>query len=496
MNAAFAKERGAIGCCTGGGTPVAAKLSTKSWVGKRRGRRIVSETIQQGAKRAGPFSAYYNRPPAAEPSPLARTGPGTACGEYLRRYWHPIIMISEVSDVPKVIRILGEDLVIFRDKSGDLGLLHKHCIHRGASLEFGIPQQHGIMCCYHGWHFAVDGTVLSAGAEPPTSRIPSNFCQGAYPVRELGGLIFAYMGPPEHIPPFPMYHTFSHPEGNKLYPVKMHMPCNWAQVLDNAIDPIHNSYLHAIVSGQQFSPAFNALPAMDFLETPLGLLSVQTRVVNENVFIRSLDVILPNVAQITSAAQTGTDESFRLSCLLTRWVVPIDDENCFYTCLFHFNDRTQHDPIFKNASWLGVDSMNFIGQTADRPYVERQREPGDYDAIVSQGEVANYKNEHLGVTDRGVVMQRRMIARAIEAVQNGQQPAAPRIYGTGEVPTYNFEFISKRPSRSSLGDTGSLSEFAKRAAQIVIESGGMSPLEREANAGAHLRRLLNEEPVR
>jgi hypothetical protein len=93
-------------------------------------------------------------------------------------------------------------------------------------------------------------------------------------------------------------------------------------------------------------------------------------------------------------------------------------------------------------------------------------------------------------------MQRRMIARAIEAVQNGQQPAAPRIYETGEVPTYNFEFISKRPSRSSLGDNGSLSEFAKRAAQIVIESGGMSPVEREANAGAHLRRLLNEEPVR
>src|ERR671912_2628501 len=116
-----------------------------------------------------PFAGYYNRAPEGEDALLARVGPGTPGGEYLRRYWHPFMLASELKDLPVAVRLLGEDLVVFRDKSGRLGLLHRHCAHRGASLEFGIIAERGIRCCYHGWHFDVDGTILDTPAEPPTS---------------------------------------------------------------------------------------------------------------------------------------------------------------------------------------------------------------------------------------------------------------------------------------------------------------------------------------
>ncbi|HXR86165.1 MAG TPA: Rieske 2Fe-2S domain-containing protein, partial [Stellaceae bacterium] len=199
---------------------------------------------QHGASAARgnqPFSGYYQRPAQPDDSFLTQVGPGTPGGEYLRRFWHPFIMSSELRDTPKAVRLLGEDLVLFRDQGGRLGLLHRHCIHRGTSLEFGIPAERGIRCCYHGWHFDIDGTVLETPAEPEGSRIKQNFCQGAYRVREYHGLIFAYMGAPESTPEFPLYDTFGHPEGNRLVPLKLELPCNWVQISENAADPIHNA---------------------------------------------------------------------------------------------------------------------------------------------------------------------------------------------------------------------------------------------------------------
>jgi nitrite reductase/ring-hydroxylating ferredoxin subunit len=437
----------------------------------------------------GFYSGYHNRPAQAVPNPLTQVGPGTAGGEYLRRFWHPIVLASEFKDLPKAIRILGEDLVIFRDRSNNIGLLHKHCIHRGASLEFGIPQEHGIMCCYHGWQFDTNGKILSVGAEPETSRIPVNFGQGAYPVREAFGLIFAYMGPPEQMPEFPYYDTFAYPEDNELHPIKMTLPCNWTQIVENACDPIHNAYLHAIVSGEQFSAAFKVLPALDFVETPLGFLSMATRKVDDKVYIRASDIIMPNVAQFATGNNDAKSECFNISCGLTRWVVPVDDDNSFYTGLAHYSERTKG---FRRAdpSELGVDKMGFIGQTADRPYEERQMEPGDYDALVSLGSVANHKMEHLGTTDRGVVMFRRMLGRSMEAVRNGEVPAQPRLYNDGPVRTYNHEVVLKLPSQSNITDMRSLGDFGRRAAQIVIDTDTLSPVEREATAGERIRQLL------
>lgn len=307
-------------------------------------------------------------------------------------------------------------------------------------------------------------------------------------------MIFAYMGPPEDMPVFPKLDTFSHPGGNELYPIKMRLPCNWLQVVENACDPIHNAYLHAIVSGYQFSPAFAVPPALDFIETPLGFLSMATRRVKDKVFIRASDIILPNVAQFASGQNPAEEECFNIACSFTRWVVPIDDENCFYTGLTHINDRTDPDGK-RDPSLYGVDKMNFIGQTADRPYEERQLQPGDYDALVSQGAIADRNNEHLGTTDRGIVMFRRMLKRAIDAVQDGEQPELPRLYGDELVRTYNYELVFDLPSQSNISDLSSLTEFGRRASQVIIDTDNLAPLERETVARERILRLLSEELV-
>ncbi len=446
-------------------------------------------------RRVGPYTAYYNRPlPDADIS-LAETGPGTKAGEYLRRYWHPFALSSEVRDVPVPVRLLGEDLVLFRNKAGELGLLHAPCIHRGVSLGYGIIEQRGIRCCYHGWLFANDGTVLETPAEPPTSRIKTNFVQGAYPVRERDGLIFAYMGPPEQMPVLPQYDSLDHPAGTKLVPIKIQYPCNWIQIVENACDPIHNAYLHAIVSGQQFSPAFAILPALDFVPTPQGFLSMATRRVKDNVFIRASDIIMPNVAQFTGAALMADKESFGISALLTRWVTPVDDQNSWYIGYIHVNDWT--DPEHQiDPDALGFDRMGLIGQTPHRPHRERQLEPGDYDALVAQGPIANRRNEHLGTTDRGVVTFRRMLSRGIAAVDAGEAPEQPKVTDDGAARTYTFELVMPLPASSSIGDLTSLAAFGKRAAGIVIDTDRLDPLEREHTARARIAETLVTEFVR
>ena len=436
-----------------------------------------------------PFGGYYNRPQRDEDTLLTRVGPGAPCGEYLRRYWHPFMLSSELKDLPVPVRLLGEDLVVFRDGSGRTGLLHRHCAHRGTSLEFGIPQERGIRCCYHGWHFDIDGTILDTPAEPPSSRIKANFVQGAYPVIEMHGLLFAYMGPPEATPEFPVYDSFDWPEDNRLAAFNMHLPCNWLQIIENGADPIHNAFLHAIVSGQQFSPAFKVLPVLDFPETPMGYLSMATRRVGEFVFIRASDMMLPNVGQFPNGANQVQKESFGLRPYLTRWAVPLDDTHSLYVGFAHLNDYNSPNGELRPEQF-GEDLIPFIGQTGDRPYEERQREPGDYDAVVSQGRIANRKAEHLGTTDRGVVLSRRMLTAAVSAVQEGRTPSIPRQYKSSKVRTYAHETVVRLPSPDALADPKALAEFGRRAAMAYVETDHLAPHEREIEVARRVRALF------
>ena len=141
-----------------------------------------------------PFNGYHLQPKPDNDTLLTDVSPGSPCGEYLRRYWQPFLLAFELKDVPLAVRLMGEDLVVFRDKSGRAGLLHRHCAHRGTSLEFGIPAERGIRCCYHGWHYDIDGTILDTPAEPAESMIKHHVVHTAYPTHEVNGLIYTYMG--------------------------------------------------------------------------------------------------------------------------------------------------------------------------------------------------------------------------------------------------------------------------------------------------------------
>lgn len=439
-----------------------------------------------------PYSGYHNRPRYEHDTFLTDVGPDSPCGDYLRRYWHPFMLASELRDLPVAVRLLGEDLVAFRDGSGQLGLLHRHCVHRGTSLEFGIIAEQGIRCCYHGWHFDVDGTILDTPGEGPNVRIKDRHCQGAYRIREAFGLVFAYMGPPEETPEFPLYDCFSHPGDNALVPFNMRLPCSWLQIIENGADPIHNAFLHAIVSGEQFSPAFKVLPVLDFPETPIGYLSMATRKVGDFVFVRASDMILPNVGQFPNGGNQVEHESFGLRPYLTRWAVPLDNENALYIGVAHLNSYNNPDGAL-TPQMYGEELIPFIGQTGDRPYKERQREPGDYDAVVSQGRIANRSAEHLGTTDKGVVLIRRLLSQAIKAVANGEQPTVPNSKTVdGKVRTYAHESVVKLTGKGDLSEPDALAEFGRRAALAYVDTDDLSSQQRELEVARRIRGMLSD----
>ena len=425
-----------------------------------------------------PYNGYRLQPKPDTDTLLTDTSAGTPCGEYLRRYWQPFLLASELQDLPLPVRLFGEDLVVFRDKAGSIGLLHRNCAHRGTSLEFGIPAERGIRCCYHGWQYDIDGTILDTPAEPLTSKIRSNFKQGAYPVAEMRGLLFAYMGPPEARPELPVYDSYTHPPDTEIAPFRMSLPCNWLQIVENAADPMHNAFLHAIMSSTgQFSSAFKVLPVLDYPQTPLGFLAMATRKIGERVFIRSSDIILPNVGQFPSGGNTAEQEECVTRPGITRWVVPVDNHNSFYIGFGYVNSyNSRQRPISVNS--FGVGKMPVLGQTADRPYEERQREPGDYDAVVSQGAIANRKSEHLATSDRGVALLRRMLTQAIKQLETTKV--------TSPFTTYAHTVVMRCPEELDLA------EFGRRVAGAFIETASLPSAEREKAAEERIRRLISQ----
>ena len=163
------------------------------------------------------FGGYFHRNVPDEDAELTHVGPGTPCGEYMRRFWQPVCFSDDLRDLPHRVKILGEELVGFRDLSGTVGLLELHCSHRGTSLEFGLVGEKGIRCCYHGWLFAADGTILETPGEPAENTLKDRLFHGAYRIHEDHGIVFAYLGPPDQQPPFPVYDSFVRP-GYRLIP--------------------------------------------------------------------------------------------------------------------------------------------------------------------------------------------------------------------------------------------------------------------------------------
>jgi phenylpropionate dioxygenase-like ring-hydroxylating dioxygenase large terminal subunit len=363
------------------------------------------------------YGGYHHREVPAEDTSLTHVGPDTPCGEYLRRYWQPICFSDELNDLPLRVTILGEDLVVFRDQRGAVGLLELHCPHRGTSLEFGLIDAKGIRCCYHGWLFAPDGAILETPGEPADSTLKDRLRHGAYPTHEHNGIVFAYMGPPEQRPPFPIYDSFVRP-GYRLIPGKKYLyPCNWLQIMENAMDPAHTAFLHTIVSGSQFTNEFGVLPELEFVETPVGMIYVATRRVGQNIWARMVEAVLPNLQQVAPIWEDGQHEHPFSGPMMSRWIVPLDNTN---TMLIEYRHVSETEGV--TPAWWANREIMLPGQLAADCYEEGQRRPGDYEAQVSQRPIAIHGLEHLSETDRGISMFRNQLRRGTRAVQAGQDP--------------------------------------------------------------------------
>jgi len=424
--------------------------------------------VDEGRWASKPYQGYAVAAPMKEDEELTHVRPRTPGGEYLRRFWHPVAMSSQLKDRPVAIRILGEDLVIFRDGRGEVGLLARHCAHRRASLEFGRIEARGLRCCYHGWHFDVDGTILETPGEPEDSTIRHQICQPAYPVKEINGLIFAFMGPPGEMPAFPYFDSFDIP-GHDLVPYSIHSPCNWLQESENSIDPYHSVFLHGRINGPQFPGLehFVELPVVVYHKLPIGFAYSHARRKGDLVMIRFHDHVAPNIAQNGGMFQNLESPQVFGRVSLTKWVVPIDDTNSRKFGWRHFNDR---DEVLRQGKRdeVGWETVDFYGQSAHRSYDERQRNPGDWEVWVSQGPINIHKREYLGTTDTGVAMLRSKLRRDIRAVAAGKPIVRPMGTPDKPVATYGGDTVLRIPPSNS--DDRKLIDSVQRAVAEIYFS--------------------------
>jgi hypothetical protein len=205
--------------------------------------------------------------------------------------------------------------------------------------------------------------------------------------------------------------------------------CNWTQIKDNAMDPAHTAVLHAIQGPNQFSPSFGHFPEMRFARSPIGLLNVCARRVDDLVWVRSTDIIMPTIHSLTSIVEDGTAEKPYSPPWLTIWTTPVDDHNSINFLLSHVADGDSTPEERRRY-------LEDFGQSPDRPYEDRQRIPGDYDAMVSQGPTAIHEHENLGTIDSGVVLFRRVLREGIEAVERGADPPHPVAQGNRAIASY------------------------------------------------------------
>ena len=411
------------------------------------------------------YGGYFHRDIPEEDAELTHVGPGTPCGEYMRRFWQPICFSEELDDLPRRVKILGEELVVFRDARGNVGLLELHCPHRGTSLEFGLIESNGIRCCYHGWLFAADGRILETPGEPPESTLKNRLFHAAYPTHEEHGIVFAYMGPPDRQPPFPAYDSFSRP-GYRLIPgQKYFYPCNWLQIMENAMDPAHTAFLHTIVSGAVFTNEFGVLPELEFMETPVGMIYIATRRVGEHIWARMVEAVLPNLQQVAPIWEDGHEQHSFSGPMMSRWIVPVDDTNTMFVEFRHVSETDGVTP-----AWWADREIMLPGQLAVGSYEDGQRHPGDYEAQVSQRPIAVHGLEHLGATDRGVTMFRNQIRRGIRAVSAGREPAGLCRDASAIIPTYcNDTVVSVPPAADPELDQQLMRETGRRLAAAYLK---------------------------
>lgn len=387
---------------------------------------------------------------------LTRVGPGSPAGAVLRRYWQPAALSIELDTARPVVpvRLLGEDLVLFRNESGQLGLIGRHCPHRGADLCYGRLEDDGLRCPFHGWHFDRSGQCVEQPGEPVGSRMHENITTKGYPVRDVNGVIFAYLGPGEP-PALPAFDCFAAPDSH-VFAFKGLWRCNWLQAMEVGIDPAHASFLHRFLEdedpadgyGKQFRDKAantdipmtqllreNPRPEIEVEETDYGMRLVALRHLQDGrTHVRVTNQIFPGAICIPMSNEMT----------ITQWHVPVDDETCYWYSMFtSFGAAVDKDVMraqrlkehrlpdyapLKNAD-------NNYGFDPDEQRTKTYTGMGldinvhDQWAVESMGAIQDRTQEHLGKTDVGIIRYRRMLRAAIQALEEGDEQALPMSKG-------------------------------------------------------------------
>jgi phthalate 4,5-dioxygenase len=394
---------------------------------------------------------------------LTRTGADSAGGQLLRRFWQPIAIAEELEGARKVkaVRVLGRDLVLFRDSSGQLGLMDRDCPHRGADLAFGRLEDGGIRCLFHGWLFDKEGKCIDTPGEPVESRVCSRVRQKSYPVQQRSGIIFAFLA--EGSPPaFPALDCFVAPDSH-VFAFKGFLDCNWLQATEVGLDPAHASFLHRFFedasTGDSYGKQFRASsadsewpmtkvlrmfprPQIEVEQSDTGLRITALRDIGEGkMHVRVTNLLFPQAFVIPMSEDMT----------ITQWHVPVDDRRSYWYAIFtSFGApvdkkvmREQRLRLYTEPDYVPrLGRFNNYGFNLDEQMLSTYTGMGDdinvHDqwAVESQGPIQDRTREHLGLTDKAIVAFRMLLLSAMKQVTAGErvlmeldEAAAARVTG-------------------------------------------------------------------
>ncbi|WP_291014581.1 Rieske 2Fe-2S domain-containing protein [Hydrogenophaga sp.] len=404
---------------------------------------------------------------------ITQVGPGTPGGELLRRYWQPVALLDEFDPAldpamamrpVKAVRVLGQDLVLFRDAHGRMGLLDRDCPHRGADLAFGRNEGDGLRCPFHGWKFDATGQCIETPAEPAGSSLCTRIRQRSYPVQAKAGVLFGWLGAEGSVPPpLPALDCFEAPASHS-FAFKGLWHCNWLQAFEVGIDPAHASYLHRFFQdaaledsyGKQFRGASAGdvggerwpmtrvmrefgQPEISFTAQPYGLqLTALRKMTAELAHVRVTNAVFPQTFVIP-LSETMT---------ITQMHVPVDDTHNHWYAFFTSFDAPVNQDTMRQQRLATVTLPDYIpksGRHNDWGFSPEEQQTrtylgmGEDDinvhdqwACESMGAIQDRTREHLGTTDKVIMANRRLLLQAIDTVANGGTPpgiADPALYG-------------------------------------------------------------------
>jgi len=355
-----------------------------------------------------------------ENTDLTRVGPGTPCGTMMRRYWHPVGFTAELKGKPVRRMLLGEDLVLFRDENGVLGLIGARCPHRGTSLHLGYIEDGGLRCCYHGWLFDVTGRCLEQPTEPAEANFKDKVRQPSYKVEELAGVIFAYLGP-EPAPLLPRYDVLVREDGIRSLQGRI-ASCNYLQMVENTVDQHHFKWLHRTPNTKKWTDPVLTSEYFDY-----GIRDTFARTGGGERYQTLSYFIMPTMNK------TGYHVPESHPCGMSanhpgyealRWRVPADDTHTMHFTAYFAPvvDGKPTSTIPPDGAAKGVVETTPGQYRYDEATGYLARGDQDRAAQESQGVICDRTIEHLGVSDKGVIMLRKLYKDSMDAIAAGQDP--------------------------------------------------------------------------